>query len=60
MKIATQEGLFLGVSSLTNIAAIKKMVDKLKKDYLNNITIMTIAPDEGDSYLNFLKELYND
>jgi cysteine synthase A len=60
MKIATQEGIFVGVSSLANIAAIKKLVKTLKKRSIFNKTILTVAPDEGDNYLNFLKEVWND
>jgi len=57
MKIARREGLFLGISSLANIAAIKKLISSLEKTSLNNATIITVASDEGDNYLSFLKEL---
>lgn len=54
-KILQEEGLFLGISALANIVAAKK----LSKNISKNATIVTIAQDNGDSYIeNYTKDYY--
>jgi cysteine synthase len=49
-----EEGLFLGLSSITNIAGAIKLQQSLNKKQF----IVTISPDAGDSYIENYKEYY--
>jgi len=49
-----EEGLFLGLSSITNIAGAIKLQQSLNKKQ----SIVTISPDAGDSYIENYKEYY--
>jgi len=54
--ISKKEGLFIGVSSLANLAALLKLQKSVnKKD-----TIVTVSQDGANSYLDYLKGLTND
>lgn len=54
-QILQEEGLFLGISALANIVAVKKLSKQVSK----NKTIVTIAQDNGDSYIeNYTKDYY--
>lgn len=54
-QILQEEGLFLGISALANIVAAKKLSKTISKDK----TIVTIAQDSGDSYMdNYTKDYY--
>lgn len=46
-KVENTEGLFLGISSLANVAAL----DKISKKYQNK-NIVLISPDDGTKYLS--------
>ncbi|MFP4456993.1 MAG: cysteine synthase A [Clostridia bacterium] len=47
-KLASEEGLFVGISSGTNVAASIKAAKKL----LKGSVIVTVLPDNGDRYLS--------
>ncbi len=54
-KLATQEGIFAGVSSGANLAGALKIAKKLGKGK----TVVTVLPDTGERYLStdlFIKE----
>lgn len=53
--IMSIEGIFVGISSLANIVAAKKLCKIIPKDKI----VVTIAQDKGDSYIeNFTKDYY--
>jgi len=47
-KLCKKEGLFLGISSGANILAAIELSKKLQSG-----TIVTVAPDSGNYYLDF-------
>lgn len=54
-SITQNEGLFLGISALANIVAAKKL-----SKIATNKTIVTIAQDSGDSYIDiYTKDLHD-
>lgn len=50
--ILKEEGLFVGVTALANMAAAKKLAESVHEDSV----IVTIAQDAGDSYIDMYKE----
>ncbi len=53
--LAKEEGLFVGISSLANIASLIKLNNSLKK----NSTVITIAQDRINDYFNYIERVVN-
>lgn len=51
-QMLKEEGLFVGVTALANMAAAKKLAESVPEDSV----IVTIAQDAGDSYIDMYKE----